>query len=167
MRQYRIEFLFTLILLFTTIILSIIGFVFWYNLIFFIGSYFFIHWLGLFAAIFIVISIPLYYLIKWVKPQNFKLFMKIHVLGNLFAFMIVSIHFAQNFGRLAGALYRLNDGFLLYLLLILIVGTGINDRYKISQKLLRYTKFIHKYSVIILFLIMTIHILEGFNIQIF
>jgi hypothetical protein len=55
----------------------------------------------------------------------------------------------------------------LYLFLILMVTTGILERYQISGKLLRYIKVVHKYSVVVLFLIIFIHVLEGFNILLF
>jgi hypothetical protein len=164
LKYYRnLEFWLTLILLLVTAILSIAAYILWYRLTFFVGSYLFIHWLSLIATIFIVVSIPIYYILKRVKPQN-KIILRIHVFGNLFAFLLISIHFAQNVGRLAGALQRLGYGFALYLLLSLIVATGILERYQTNGKLLRYTKVIHKYTVIILYLIILIHVLEGFNI---
>ncbi|MHA2323762.1 MAG: hypothetical protein ACXACB_00045 [Promethearchaeota archaeon] len=168
MKHYRnLEYLFTLILLLATIISTIAAYIFWYSFTFFVGSYLFIHWLGLIATIFIVVSVPIYYILKRVKPQNLKILLKIHVLGNLFAFLVISIHFGQNFGRLAGYLQRLDEGFVLYLFLILMVTTGILERYQISGKLLRYIKVVHKYSVVVLFLIIFIHVLEGFNILLF
>ena len=151
-------------LLLATANLSIVAYVLWYRLTFFVESYLFIHWLALIATMYIVISIPIHYVLKRKRPQNFKIILKIHVLGNLLAFLLISIHFAQNVGRLVGALQGLGTGFALYLFLSLIVATGILERYQINRRLSRYTEVIHKYTVIILYLIMLIHMLEGFNI---
>ena len=154
----------TLILLLVTAILSSVAYIAWQKLTFFVGSYLFIHWLGLVATMFIAISIPIYYVLKLKRPQNSKIILKIHVTGNLIAYLLISLHFAQNLGRLAGALQRLGTGFALYLLLSLIVATGILEKYKINGKLPRYSRVIHKYTVIILYLVILIHLLEGFNI---
>ena len=142
------------------------AYVFWYQLLFFVGSYLFIHWLGIIATIFIAVSIPIYIILKQTRPKHTKILLRLHVFGNLFAFLVVSIHFAQNLARLAGFLQRLGDGLALYLVLLLIVATGILERYQTSSKLHRYTNFIHKYTVIILYLIILIHMLDGFNILI-
>ena len=156
----------TLIILLVTLILSMVAYVFWYQLLFFVGSYLFIHWLGIMATIFIAVFTPIYIILKQTRPKHTKILLRLHVFGNLFAFLVVSIHFAQNLARLAGFLQRLGDGLALYLVLLLIVATGILERYQTSSKLYRYTKFIHKYTVIILYLIILIHMLYGFNILI-
>jgi hypothetical protein len=160
----NLEFGLTLILLLATAILSSVAYITWQRLTFFVGSYLFIHWLGLIATMFIAITIPIHYILKRKRPQNSKIILKIHVIGNLFAYLLISLHFAQNFGRLAGALQRLGTGFALYLLLSLIVATGILERYRINGKLARYFKVLHKYTVIVLYLLILIHLLEGFNI---
>ena len=165
MKYYRnLEFWLTVTLLLATLILSIMAYFFWYNLTFFVGSYLFIHWLGLIATTFVVVSIPIHYVLKRKRPRSAKLILKIHVFENLVAFLIISIHFAQNVGRLAMSFNRLGEGFVLYLFLFLIVATGVLERYQTSGNLLRYTKVIHKYTVIILYLIILFHLLEGFNI---
>ena len=163
LKNYKtLEFWLTLILLLVTVIASVATYIFWYRLTFFVGSYLFIHWLGIIATAFIAVSIPIQYILKRKRPRNFKKILKVHTLGNLVAFLLISIHFAQNVGRLAGAPQRLGVGFALYLVLSLIVATGIVERYQ--TKLRRYIKGIHKYTVPILYLVILIHFLEGFNI---
>ena len=165
MKNYlSLEFRFVLVLLLATIILSIFSFIFWYELIFFIGYYLFIHWLGLIATLFIVVSIPVHFVLKRLQSRNYKQLLRIHTLGNLFAFMLISMHFTQNVGRLAGSLQSLGTGFFLYLILVLIVATGILHQYQINKKYLKSFRIIHKYTVIVFYLVMTIHLLRGFNI---
>lgn len=162
MKNRNSEFWLTLTFLLATVISSIAAYVFWYNLTFFMGPYLFVHWLGLIATAFVAVSIPIQYFVKRKRPQNFKTTLKIHTTGNLVAFSLISIHFAQNVGRLSGALQRIGAGFALYLVLAVIMATGIMDRYQTKRS--RYIKAAHKYTVIILYLIMLIHALEGFNI---
>ena len=90
----------------------------------FVGSYLFIHWLGIIATIFIAVFIPIYCALKRTRPQSIRILLKLHVFGNLFAFLLVSIHFAQNLARLAGFLQRLGDGLTLYLVLLIIVAVS-------------------------------------------
>ena len=82
----NLEFWLTVTLLLATLILSIMAYSFWYNLTFFVGSYLFIHWLGLIATTFVVVSIPIHYILKRKRPKNAKLILKIHVFGNLVPF---------------------------------------------------------------------------------
>jgi len=154
---------FVVVLLLATIILSIFSFFFWYDLTFFVGYYLFIHWLGLIATLFIVVSIPVHFILKRLQSRNYKQILRFHTLGNLSAFMLISIHFTQNVGRLAGSIQRLGMGFFLYLILILIVATGILNYYQIN-KYPKSIRVIHKYTVIVFYLVMTIHLLQGFNI---
>ncbi len=154
----------TIILLFATGIASITVYIFWYPLTFFVGDYLFIHWIGIITTFFVMVSIPTHYIIKRRRPQIYGKVLKIHTLGNLFSFLLISLHFSQNLGRLAGALQRLGTGFTLYLVLLLIVATGIQERHKTNSKFSRLIKTIHKYSAIALYLVALIHLLSGFNI---
>jgi hypothetical protein len=164
LKNRKLELWLTLILLLAVIISSIAAYVFWYKLTFFVGAYLFIHWLSIVATAFIAVSAPIHYVLKRKRPQNYKTLLKIHTFGNLIAFWLISIHFAQNVGRLAGALQRLGIGFALYPVLVVIVATGIVDRYQTHGKSSKYIKLIHKYMVILLYVLILLHVLEGFNI---
>jgi hypothetical protein len=157
------EFLLAIILLFITIIFSAIAYVLWYPLSFFIGPYFFIHWLGIIAAFFIAFFIPIYYILKRKKPQYKKSLLKIHIFGNLVAFLLVSIHFAQNFGRLTNFL-KIGDGVTLFLFLTVLVTTGFLEKFRIGNRGLRYSKFVHRYIIVIFYVVVTFHMLQGFII---
>ena len=116
------------------------------------------------ATAFVAVSIPIQYFLKRKRPQNFKKILQIHTFGNVIAFWLISIHFAQNVGRLAGAIQRLGLGFAIYPVLSLIVATGILERYQSNEKLSKYIKIIHKYVVIIMYVLILLHILEALNI---
>jgi hypothetical protein len=78
--------------------------------------------------------------------------------------MLVSIHFAQNTGRLSGFILRLGDGFVLFLVLGVIVATGMIERFGARLKLVKYTRFVHRYSVAVFYLVMAFHVLQAQNI---
>ena len=152
------------ILLLVTIILSVLAYVRWYNLGFFVGSLFFVHWLSLTATTFISLLVPIYYVLKRLSPQRIRILLKIHVFGNLFSFLLVSIHFAQNTGRLSGFYLRLGEGFVLFLVLCLIVTTGMFERFGGKNSLVRYTRPIHRYTVAVLYLVIIVHVIQALNI---
>ncbi len=90
--------------------------------------------------------------------------LKLHVFGNLFSFLLVSIHFAQNTGRLALFYPRLEDGFVLFLVLSVIVATGMIERFGAKLKPVRFTRSVHRYTVVLFYFVTFVHVLQGFNI---
>ena len=165
MKHYRnSECWASLLILLVTVFFSAVAYVRWYSLGFFVGSLFFVHWLGLGATGFIAVLVPVYYVLKRRRPQNTKTLLKLHVFGNLFSFLLVSIHFAQNTGRLSGFYLRLGEGFVLFLVLCLIVATGMLERFGGKNKIVRYTRPIHRYSVVVLYLVIILHVIQALNI---
>ncbi len=152
------------LILLITIILSVVAFVQWYNLSFFVGSLFFVHWLSIIGTAFIVSLVPVYVVLKRTRARSFKKLLKIHVFGNLLAFLLVSVHFAQNIGRLVDFYFRLEYGFLLFLFLAVIVATGMIERFGAKLSFVRYVKPVHKYSVVVFYLVIIIHVLRSLAI---
>jgi hypothetical protein len=147
-----------------TIVFSVVAYVLWNSFNFFFGPFFFIHWLGLGSTVFIAVFIPFYYILKRKRPQNRKILLRIHVFGNLFSFFLISIHFAQNIGRLANYYPKIEDGIVLFLVLTIIVVTGFLERFQPAKKWVKYTKFVHRYIIVIFYVIIFIHTLQGLNI---
>ena len=162
LKHYRSqEFWLSIIILLVTVIFSVVAYIRWYSLTFFVGSLFFVHWLSLIATVFIAVFIPIYYVLKRKKPQNRKILLRIHVFGNLLAFLLISIHFAQNVGRLADFYPKLGNGVVLFLVLTITVATGFLERFQPREKWVRYTKFVHRYIVAIFYVVTLIHVLQG------
>ena len=158
------EFWLSLLILLVTLLFSAVAYVSWYSLGFFVGSLFFVHWLGLAATVFIAVLVPVYYVLKRRRPQKLKTLLRLHVFGNLFSFLLVSIHFAQNTGRLSGFIPRLEDGFVLFLVLSIIVATGMLERFGARHKIVKYTKPVHRYAVAVFYLVMAVHVLQSLSI---
>lgn len=152
-----------IILLFTAVF-SAWTFTNWSSLSFFVGDLFFVHWLSILATVFIAALVPVYYVLKRKRPRSIRTLLRLHVFGYLFAFLLVSIHFAQHTGRLSGFILRLEEGFVLFLVLGLIVATGMIERFGARLKLAKYTKFVHRYSVAVFYLVMVFHVLQALNI---
>ena len=158
------EFWLSLFILLVTVLFSAVAYVRWYSLGFFVGSLFFVHWLGLAATVFIAVLVPVYYVLKRRRLQKLKTLLRLHVFGNLFSFLLVSIHFAQNTGRLSGFIPRLEDGFVLFLVLSIIVATGMLERFGARHKIVKCTKPVHRYAVAVFYLVMAVHVLQSLSI---
>ena len=158
------EFLVSSLILLVTVILSVVAFVQWYDLSFFVGSLFFVHWLSILAITFIVVSVPVYFVLKRKRPQNKKMLQKIHVFGNLLAFLLVSTHFSQNIGRLAGFYQRWGSGFILFIVLSVIVATGMLERFRAKRNFVQYMKPVHRYTVAVFYLVTVVHVLQSLGI---
>ena len=158
------EFWLSLLILLVTVFFSVVAYVRWDSLLFFVGSLFFVHWLGLAATVFIACLVPVYYFLKRKRPKKIKILLRLHIFGNLFSFLLVSIHFAQNTGRLAQFFPKLEEGFVLFLVLSVIMATGMIERFGAKLKPVRYTRSIHRYTVALFYFLVIIHMLQGFNI---
>jgi hypothetical protein len=141
-----------------------VAYVQWYSLGFFVGPLFFVHWLGLAATIFIATLVPIYYILKRQRPQNIRTLLKVHVFGNLLSFLLVSIHFAQNTGRLSAFVPRLGEGVVLFLVMSIIVATGMIERFGARHKNVKYTKPLHRYTVALFYIVIAFHVLQALNI---
>ena len=155
------EFWVAVLILLFTVIFSAVAFVNWIRLSFFVGDLFFVHWVSIVATTFIAVMVPVYYILKRKSPRHIKMLLRIHVFGNLLAFLLISIHFAQNTGRLVGFISRLGDGLALFLVLSIIVSTGLIEKFGAKLKLIRYIKFVHSYSVMIFYMVMVFHVLQS------
>jgi hypothetical protein len=150
-----------LILLFTVMFAAWV-YVNWFSLSFFVGDLFFVHWVGLAATFFVGVMVPVYYVLKRKSPKKFKLLLRIHVFGNLLSFLLISVHFAQNTGRLSGFPSKLGDGLVLFLVLSIIVATGMFVRFGAKMKFVRYIKFVHSYAVVLFYFVVAFHVLSFF-----
>lgn len=85
--------------------------------------------------------------------------------GNLFAFMLISIHFAGQISRPAKRYPDLGTGIALYAAMTLLVGTGISQRFHLIPKIKPQTyRFLHTGAAVTFYLIIVIHILHGLGI---
>ena len=137
-----LNFLTSLAIIILTIYLSAGVSFNWFQLRFLIGPLTFSHWLSWIGTIFIAFYTPTYHILKRRHPKRIKVLLKIHTLGNLLAFMLVSMHFFQM--RLRGT-----SEALLIAVTILVV-TGFISRFQMLNKIGKYNlirphinKFIH------------------------
>lgn len=136
----------------------------WFDFGFVIGQYRFNHWLSWIGFLFILIYIPLFVTMKRKYVNKIRMFLGIHVLGNLTAFLLISIHFASQISRPAQFYPDLGTGLALYIFMITLVATGFFLRFNFLSKYRTTWRFLHTSSVTSLLVIISIHVLQGINI---
>jgi hypothetical protein len=84
-----------------------------------------IHWIGWIGAVYIALTVPIYPIVKRRYPKYTRKVLNFHVVGNLLAVLLVSIHFTQQLTRPPSNYPDLGTGIILYVSVILLVATGM------------------------------------------
>lgn len=119
------------------------------------------HWLSWAGVLFTAIFAPIFYFLKRQRPNNYKVLLGLHVFGNLLAFMFISIHFTQQISRPSQAYPDLGTGIVLYSAMLLMVLTGLFQRFAFFKAAFRSWRFIHTSTTLTFYLIILVHLLHG------
>jgi len=131
----------------------------------FVGPFRLNHWFVLIGTFYIAFAVPVIVTLKRHHPNSVRSLIRIHMFGNLLAFALISVHFASQISRPAARYPNLGTGLALYVALILLVGTGISQRFHLTQKIKPQTyRFLHTGAAVTFYLIIVIHILHGLGI---
>lgn len=125
-KSFLLETIYIIIILIITILIFL-------DLIdtgFFLGPLRFSHWMGIIGAFFILIFVPLYYILKRRFPNRYKILMNIHISGFTTSFLLVSVHFAGQLNRPPQFYPDLGAGLALYIIVTILVATGYLYRYR-------------------------------------
>lgn len=169
MRLLRdVTFWSVLLIVLVTLYLMVATYFRWINLHFtvdlFSASFFLHHWFSLIGTLFIAVFVPTYYVLKRRYAKRLKALLRFHVFGNLLAFLLVSIHFAQQIGRPIQFYPDLGTGIVLYPTMIILVVTGFFQRFQIAKSLGKSWKFIHTGMTVTFYMTILIHVLHGLEI---
>ncbi len=110
------------------------------------------------GSFWIAIFTPIYFVVKRRSPRHLKSMLRIHVLGNLLAFSLVTTHYVH---REVNSAF-LGTGTALYIALLLLVTTGIIQRFNVTKSLRNQVNFIHISMTTAFYLILVIHITGTF-----
>jgi hypothetical protein len=153
-----------LLIVLATISFSTATYLRWLNLGFRVGKSRFNVWLSWIGVIFVAIYTPLYHILKSRFPNRVKTLLGTHVLVNLFAFMLISIHFAHQIGRSIEHYPTLGTGVVLYLVMLTMVSIGIIQRFQIAPNQGKRLRFLHLSVAISFYLVIFVHILHGIGL---
>jgi hypothetical protein len=159
-----VYFWFALLIVLVTLFLSVANFLRYFQLHFYVGPFYFHHWLGLIGTFFVAFFTPTFYILKRRYAKRGGTLIKLHCLGKLFAFMLISIHFSQQISRPAQFFPDLGTGLALYFVMIILVATGFLQRFQIAKSQGKRWKLIHTSVTITFYLVIIVHILHGLEI---
>ncbi len=137
----------------------------WFSFATRVGPFRIIHYIAFAGTLYIAFGVILFAVLKRRKPSKYKILMRAHVLGNLFSFLLISLHFAGQVGRPTDFYPSFGTGLTLYIGIIALVGTGLTLRFGLFRRFTTATKrFIHAGLAFAFYLIIVVHILHGLSI---
>ncbi len=140
----------------------------WIGVSFFVGPLRFGHWLGVLGTLFIAFLTPAYYVLKRRFPKRLKTMVNIHMFGNLFSFLLISVHFAQQMSRPPQFYPDLGTGVILYVTMLILVSTGFLHRFRLFEGGRLYpphrNRFMHISITLTFYLVILFHALRNFGL---
>jgi hypothetical protein len=137
----------------------------WVQIGFFIGPFRLNHWFALIGTAYVIFAVPTIALLKRRLVTKYLSLLRVHVFGNLLAFMLISFHFASQISRPAAHYPELGTGIALYTAFLLLAGTGFLQRFHLIPRIKpQWTRFVHVSSAFVFYLIIIVHILHGLGI---
>ena len=159
------EYISATIIILITIVLAIIVYMRFFDLNFFVGAFRLTHWFVWIGTFFITIYSPIYYVAKRKYPLKTKAFLRVHVFGNLFSFMLITVHFAQQISRPAAFFPDLSTGLVLYIVMPILVATGYLYRFRVFKSIKPHVnRFLHVSLTLTFYITIIVHILQGLSI---
>ena len=159
------EYWFSAIVVFLTVFLMIAYYNRWFSFAAQIGPFRIIHYVAFAGTLYVAFGVILFAALKRRNPNHYKMLLRLHSIGNLFAFMLISLHFAGQIGRPLNFYPNLGTGLALYVGMIALVGTGLALRFSLFRSFSSKTnRFVHAGLAFAFYLIIGVHILHGLNI---
>ena len=160
-----LNFWFALVMIFIAVFLVIAVYLHWLNVSFLVGPLRFGHWLGVLGTLLIASLTPAYYILKRRYPRRLKVMLKVHIFGNLFSFILVSIHFAQQISRPPQFYPDLGTGVISYVATLILVSTGFLHRFRLLEGGRLYpphrNRFLHLSITFTFYLVIVFHALRN------
>jgi hypothetical protein len=143
----NLSFLSASAIILVTVFLVVATYLKWIKMNFMMGPYYFGHWLGWIGTFFFVFATPTFYILKRRYPKRLNSMVGVHIFGNLFAFMFVSLHFAQQISRPPEFFPELGTGIIQYVAVLLLVSTGFIHKFHTleTRNVPASSKQLHKY----------------------
>jgi hypothetical protein len=125
-----------------------------------LGPYWLNHWLGWLSMGLIIIYVPIFIILKKRKPKIYQRLMKVHEVGFLIAFILVSLHIGSQIRRVFPP--EVGTGIAAYVSLLALVVTGIMQKNQILATRMATLRFVHLSMAISFFLVIVFHVIRAF-----
>jgi len=156
------EFWASLSIIIATVCLIIAYDLRWINFGYFVGPLRANHWFVWIGALYIAFAVPIIAILKQRLPSRYKALFRVHMFGNLLAFLFVSLHFAGQISRPAASYPQLGTGLSLYITMILLVATGFTHRFQLIPQIKSQTRrLVHIGLTFSFYVIIVVRILHG------
>lgn len=163
--RFNREFWLALLIVLTTACLIASDYFDWVSFGFFVGPFRLNHWFVWIGTLYMALAVPIIAVLKRKYPNRYLAFLRLHVFGNLAAFLLVSLHFVGQIWRPAAFYPDLGTGIVLYIAMLLLVSTGFAQRFQLFPRVKYQTfRFLHMSSATVFYLTIIVHILHGLSI---
>ena len=125
-----------------------------------LGPYWLNHWLGWLSFGFITVYVPVFIVLKKRNTKIYGKLIKVHQIGFIFAFVLVSLHIGSQIRRVFPP--EIGTGIAAYLSLLVLVVTRIMQRNQILTARIGTLRFVHLSMVVSFFLVIVFHIVRAF-----
>jgi len=125
-----------------------------------LGPYWLNHWLGWLSMGLIIIYVPIFVILKKRKPKIYQKLMKVHEIGFIVAFMLVSLHIGSQIRRVFPP--EIGTGIAAYVSLLALVVTGIMRKNQILATRMATLRLVHLSMVVSFFLVIVFHVIRAF-----
>jgi hypothetical protein len=125
-----------------------------------LGPYWLNHWLGWLPFGFIIIYVPIFIILEKRTPQIYQRLIKVHEIGFIVAFMLVSLHIGSQLRRVFPP--EIGTGIAAYISLLTLVVTGIMRESQILATRMATLRFIHLSMAVTFFLVIVLHVIRAF-----
>ena len=125
-----------------------------------LGPYWLNHWIGWLSFGFVIIYVPIFIILKKRNPKIYSKLIKLHQIGFIVAFMLVSLHIGSQIRRVFPP--EIGTGIAAYVCLLVLVVTGIMQRKQMLSTRIGTLRFVHLSMVVSFFLVIVFHIVRAF-----
>ncbi len=160
------EFYTALAVLLITAFLMIGTYLRWFPFNFALGQFRLTHWLSWIGTLLIAILNPMFYILRRRYPTRNVPLTRIHIFSNLFSFMLISIHVAQQLSRSVHP--EDNTGLVTYIIVFILVTSGFLHKFQILEGGRLYpphrNRYLHVSITTAFYIVIVIHTLHNLGI---
>ena len=142
------------------LVLAVLSYLGLISLSYKLGPYWLNHWLGWLSMGVIIIYVPIFVILKKRNPKIYHKLMKVHEIGFIVAFMLVSLHIGSQIRRVFPP--ELGTGITAYVSLFTLVVTGIMRKNQILAARMATLRLVHLSMAVSFFLVIVFHVIRAF-----
>lgn len=129
-----------------------------------VGPFYLHHWVQMAGTTFIAVYPPLYRFLKKRRIDSYTVLRNVHCYGGLVSWLLISGHFAHHLSNPDSYYPFLRSGIILYLVVFLLIATGIVQRLRLISSGLKYWRYFHIVITFFFYGLLLFHLLQRFGV---